>query len=261
MVSVFVPILYLAVLIGSLGTFSYFYRRRKLTADSKPQLDDWFPPNHARDIYFSLMSKPEFADAQNPPVATSSEEAQAYAAARTTWSKTQLLKAALLMRAYEDIKRLNELNARKQALHNLVQAGRASDELWRRMLTAEEELKQELMDVVNEAGALQEGWGQIIFATANEMQLNNDIRDRLEGLVSVAQQTRKEYMADADARAVREAKAKVRREEREKAEKVTDAEAKAGQTPVKVSKSVEGTPDKAVASGSETPSSGGKRRK
>lgn len=265
MVSVFVPILYLAVLIGSLGTFSYFYRRRKLSAESQPQLDDWFPPNHARDLYFSLMSHPDLADAKSPPIPTTPEAAAAAAAERKTWSKTQLLKAALLMRAYEDIKRLNELNARKQALHNLVQNGRASDDLWRRMLSAEEELKAELMDVVSEAGALQEGWGQIIFATANEMQLNNDIRDRLEGLVGLAQRTRQDYMQDADARAVRATKAKARREERERLENVegtTTAPAKAAKDVSDSSTdALEVDGGKAVATGASASPSAAKRRK
>ncbi|BFZ53657.1 Translocation protein S66 [Savitreella phatthalungensis] len=221
MVSVFVPILYLAVLITSLATFSYYYRKRRLALESGVQMERWFPPHHARDIYFSLLASiGDEVDAEKAEVASlSAQEQLQRQQTRTTPSKTQLLKSALLLRAYEDIKRLNELNIRKGALHNLVQRGGCSDDLWRRMLVVEDEMKQELLDVVTEAGAIQEGWGQIIFATANEMQLNNDVRERLEGLVPLAVKTRQEFVDGAEAREARQKKAAARKAARQAAER------------------------------------------
>ena len=170
MVSVFVPILYLAVLIGGLSTFSYFYRRRKNAPVS--QIDEWFPPNTARDVYFSLQAQEGIPDA--------------------------ILKAALLVRAVEDIKRLQKLQTRKQALHNLMQRGGAGDDLWKRFLQLEEEMKDEIMDVAQEATALQEGWNQVIFQTANEMYLNDLARQKLSKILPKAQELKKELTENAD---------------------------------------------------------------
>lgn len=164
MVSVFVPIIYLAVLIGGLGTFSVIYRRRKPAPVS--QLDEWFPPNTARDVYFSLQAQ------ENVP--------------------TGLIKSALLLRAVEDIKRLQKIQVKKTALNTLMQKGGAGDDLWTRFLQLEEEMKTEVMDVVAEAQALQEGWQQIIFATANEMYLNDQSRQTLSKIMPTAAKIKSE---------------------------------------------------------------------
>lgn len=167
MVSVFVPIIYLTVLMGGLGTFSYFYRRRQAVTPVS-QLDEWFPPNTARDVYFSLQ-------AQGDDVPTG------------------ILKSALLLRAVEDIKRLSQIQVRKNALNALMQKGGAGDDLWTRFLQLEEEMKAEVMDVVNEAGALQQDWNQIIFQTANEMWLNDQSREVLSKIMPMSAQIKQEY--------------------------------------------------------------------
>lgn len=165
MVSVFVPIIYLAVLMGSLATFSFFYRRRKPAPVS--QLEEWFPPNTARDIYFSLQAQ--------------------------DGCPTGLLKSALLLRAVEDIKRLQKIQVRKNALNVVMQKGGAGEDLWTRFLQLEEEMKAEVMDVVSEAQALQEGWNQIIFQTANEMWLNDQSRQTLSKIMPMAAQAKLAY--------------------------------------------------------------------
>ncbi|KAH8913328.1 hypothetical protein BT69DRAFT_1234740 [Atractiella rhizophila] len=142
MVTILAPVAYLAFLIGSLYTFSKVYRRRKAAAatSAKP----WFPPHHERDLYISLLS-------MEPPPPDS------------------LLKAALLNRAFQDIKRLMRLNQAKAALSTLLQKGQVGDDIWNRFLEAEKEHQAELQEVVQEANTFREGWGQFIFVTANEM--------------------------------------------------------------------------------------------
>lgn len=61
-----------------------------------------------------------------------------------------ILKAALLQRATEDIKRILEVRNSKQALSNLLQRGSVGDDLWQRFLRAEKEIEAELRDVVQE---------------------------------------------------------------------------------------------------------------
>lgn len=61
-----------------------------------------------------------------------------------------VLKAALLRRAAEDIKRLLELRNKKPALNQLLQKGNVGDDLWQQFLRAEKEVEEEFRDVVSE---------------------------------------------------------------------------------------------------------------
>jgi translocation protein SEC66 len=61
-----------------------------------------------------------------------------------------VLKAALLRRATEDIKRVMALRSQKQALAMLLQRGSVGDDLWQRFQRAEKEMEDEVRDVVAE---------------------------------------------------------------------------------------------------------------
>lgn len=117
-----------------------------------------------------------------------------------------MLKAALLRRAAEDIRRLLTLRTQKPALAMLLQRGSVGDDLWQRLLRAEKEMEEEVRDVVAEvcysfwpflkalfsmrhgicillttkqANAYQPNWGQTIFQSANEMMNNAMFRGHL----------------------------------------------------------------------------------
>ncbi|KAL3465385.1 Pre protein translocase subunit Sec66-domain-containing protein [Aspergillus heterothallicus] len=160
-----VPFAYLSVLIGSLATFSSLYRKRK--ARKATSLEPWFPPHLQRDIYFSLLHIDPA-----PSKEKSSEKEKKV--------PESVLKAALLRRATEDIKRVMALRSQKQALAMLLQRGSVGDDLWQRFLRAEKEMEEEVRDVVSEANAYVPGWGQTIFQSANEMVNNALIRERIE---------------------------------------------------------------------------------
>ncbi|KAJ5558166.1 hypothetical protein N7535_008382 [Penicillium sp. DV-2018c] len=162
--SLAVPIAYLGILLGSLATFSSLYRKRK--AHKAASLEPWFSPHLQRDIYFSLLHL--------EPSETSPKEKKAPAI------PDSILKASLLRRASEDIRRIMALRSQKQALATLLQRGSVGDDLWQRFQRAEKEMEDEVKDVVSEANAYAPGWGQTIFQSANEM-MNNDIyRKRME---------------------------------------------------------------------------------
>ena len=61
-----------------------------------------------------------------------------------------VLRAALLQRAAEDIRRIISIRSSKPALNGLLQKGSVGDDLWQRFLHAEKEIEAELRDVVNE---------------------------------------------------------------------------------------------------------------
>ncbi|KAI4277900.1 MAG: hypothetical protein LQ337_001446 [Flavoplaca oasis] len=176
-----VPFAYLGILVGSLGTFSSLYRKRKAAKSSS--LEPWFGPHVQRDIYLSLLHlEPEPGKDKSPAVPDG------------------VLKAALLHRAVEDIRRILEIRNAKQALGNLLQRGSVGDDLWQRFLRAEKEIEAELRDVVEEvilpasiaisavltlvrkANALQSAWGHTIFQSANEMHHNRILRGKLNAI-------------------------------------------------------------------------------
>jgi translocation protein SEC66 len=116
-VSLIAPLSYIVVLVGSLGVFSSLYRKRK--AAKAASLEPWFPPHTTRDIYLSLL--------------------------HLEGSKTvpdSILKAALMLRAKEDIKRLMALRQSKNSLQILLQKGCVGDDLWTRFSVAESEMEE-----------------------------------------------------------------------------------------------------------------------
>ncbi|KAJ5180419.1 Pre protein translocase subunit Sec66-domain-containing protein [Penicillium capsulatum] len=158
--SLSVPLAYLGILIGSLATFSSLYRKRK--AQKSASLEPWFPAHLQRDVYFSLMHL-------DPPASSKEKKAPAV--------PESVLKAALLRRATEDIRRVLTLRSQKQACAMLLQRGSVGDDLWQRFMRAEKEMEEEVKDVVSEANAYAPNWGQTIFQSANEM-MNNDLYRR-----------------------------------------------------------------------------------
>lgn len=151
-----VPLAYLGILVGSLATFSSLYRKRKagklrdnvfplmfpmadMALARSLSLEPWFPPHVQRNIYLSLLHlEPQPGLEKATPVPES------------------ILKAALLQRATEDIRRILAIRNAKPALGQLLQRGSVGDDLWQRFLRAEKEIEAELRDVVEEVRTILE---------------------------------------------------------------------------------------------------------
>lgn len=157
--SLLIPITYLTILVGSLATFSSLYRGRQTKA--KLNLQPYFDTHTARNVYLTLLHQADTqADLKNVP--------------------NSVLMAALMERACEDIMRIREIQTRKGPLNTLLQRGVVGDDIWQRLLRAEQELEIELKDVVAEANALAAGWGQHIFQNANEIVVNRMTKQKIE---------------------------------------------------------------------------------
>ena len=162
LISLLIPISYLSILVASMATFSYLYRRRQV--QSKLRLAPYFPPHTTRNVYISLLHLPENEKSTKVP--------------------ESILRSALLSRAMTDIHRIMEIRTRKPALSTLLQRGVVGDEIYQRLVRAESELEAELKDVVAEANALAPGWGQSIFQSAGEMVQNQLLRGKLDAIKS-----------------------------------------------------------------------------
>ncbi|KAJ7452494.1 translocation protein sec66 [Mycena galericulata] len=152
MASVLVPVLYCILVFGGLGVFSYIYRRKAASKSLPP----YFPSHAERNAYVTLLQK------SDPPASDA------------------LLKSALVRRAMADVQRVLRLREDKPALQALLQKGSIGDDLWNSLLAAEKELEVEIVEVVSEANTFVEGWGQVIFPTANEMIANEKMRSLFE---------------------------------------------------------------------------------
>ncbi|CCM02358.1 uncharacterized protein FIBRA_04453 [Fibroporia radiculosa] len=165
MASVVVPVLYVFIVFGSLFVFSSFYRRRNASKVYEP----YFPPHRERDVYVSLLQKTD------PPASDA------------------LLKAALVRRAVTNVTRIIRIREDKPALQILLQKGSIGDDLWNSLLAAEKELEAEVLEVMTEANAYVEGWGQIIFQTATEMMHNEKMRQLVEQIPVMRQARERKY--------------------------------------------------------------------
>lgn len=119
------------------------------------QFDHYFKSHPERDTYVTLLQA-------SPP------------------AQEAVLKAALVRRAVADVGRALRIREDKPALQNLLQKGSIGDDLWNSLLAAEKELEGEVREVVAEANTFVEGWGSIIFPTANEIIANEKIRIAFE---------------------------------------------------------------------------------
>ena len=75
-----------------------------------------------------------------------------------------------------DVQRVLRIREDKPALQNLLQKGSIGDDLWNSLLNAEKELEVEITEVIAEANSFVDGWGQVIFPSANEMLANEKMR-------------------------------------------------------------------------------------
>ncbi|KAF5391462.1 hypothetical protein D9757_002017 [Collybiopsis confluens] len=152
MASVLVPVAYLIIVFGSLLIFSYYYRKRAASRLPEP----YFPSHPERNTYVTLLQK---TDPPTPEV---------------------ILKSALVRRAVADVQRVLRIREDKPALQNLLQKGSIGDDLWNSLLSAEKEMEAEIVEVMAEANSFVEGWGPVIFQTANEMISNEKMRATFE---------------------------------------------------------------------------------
>lgn len=85
-----------------------------------------------------------------------------------------------MRRAIADVFRAVRFREDKPAIQNLLQKGLVGDDLWNSLMAAERELEGEVREVCAEANTFVEGWGSLIFPTANEIIANERMRAMYE---------------------------------------------------------------------------------
>ncbi|KAI9245510.1 Sec62/63 complex, subunit Sec66 [Phascolomyces articulosus] len=140
MTSLLLPTAYLGGCIAAMSIFSHVYRRAK----NAKRIEPWFPENQEKEQYIALLNaEPETAEHH--------------------------LKAALLRRAMEALRRLTVIQEERGGLVDLVRIGYISDDVWRDFEVAQDETVEEIKEVMEEANTYTEEWGKTIFQTARQM--------------------------------------------------------------------------------------------
>ncbi|RCH94123.1 translocation protein S66, partial [Rhizopus stolonifer] len=134
MSSLLLPTIYLGGCIAAMSAFSYVYRRATMIQS----YEAWFPINTQKEEYITLLN----CDPAVPE---------------------HHLRAALLRRAMEAVRRLVQVQQEKPALQQLMKTGSIGDDLWREFNVAEQEITAELQEIAVEANTFKENWGQTIF--------------------------------------------------------------------------------------------------
>ncbi|ORX62272.1 hypothetical protein DM01DRAFT_1298914, partial [Hesseltinella vesiculosa] len=154
--SLLLPTLYLGGCVTAMTIFSHFYRK----VNGAKEIEAWFPENIAKEQYIALLNC-------ETPV------------------PEHHLRAALLRRAMEAVRRLVQVQQEKPALQQLMRMGSVGDELWTEFTVVEQDIMNELQAVAAEANTYKEGWGQTIFSTAAQMlehEKQKDLQKEMEQL-------------------------------------------------------------------------------
>ncbi|WBW71282.1 ER protein translocation subcomplex subunit Sec66 [Schizosaccharomyces osmophilus] len=162
MISIYAPLIYVAVLIGAMYGVSVFVRKSR-TIPNEFVSEEWFGKNFVRSYFFQLLE-------QNPPVPDT------------------IIKAGLVLRATEALRQLMRLKSSRMALNVLLNRGGVGDDLVRKFSRLEKETELELMDIAKTANSLQPGWNQFIFQSCNEIIENEKIIEQIEEIPNDSEQ-------------------------------------------------------------------------
>ena len=103
------------------------------------------------------------------------------------------MKAALLRRAMEAVRRLLLVQQEKPALVQLMRSGHIGDEVWLDFQTAEQETMNEIQQVLAEASTYSKDWGQTIFTTASQMLESEKQKEAKKGVLLMREQEEKRW--------------------------------------------------------------------
>jgi translocation protein SEC66 len=159
-ISVLTPIIYVSLLVGVFLTFSVLYRKKRVKQLSS--FEPIFGENYASDIYANL--KLQYIDESVPKADRPHEK---------------VMKAALLRRACEAIRRSMKLKENGPAYNKLYQDGLIGDDMLKQYEIQVKFQEIELKDIVAECESYKKGWVQTFFPTAQEICFNEALRRRL----------------------------------------------------------------------------------
>lgn len=162
-VSIYTPLIYVGVLVSSFIAFSIIYRRRRVNKLTK--VEPIFSENHTASLYAFLKS--QYVNPETPKDIKPHEK---------------VMKAALLRRAVEAIRRSLKLKENESVFNKLYQEGLIGDEIFKQFEIQAQLQELELKDIVQEAESYKKGWVATFFPVAQEICFNEALRRRLDAM-------------------------------------------------------------------------------
>ncbi|CUM50713.1 unnamed protein product [Debaryomyces tyrocola] len=162
-ISIYTPLIYVGVLLTCFIAFSIIYRRKKLNKLTK--VEPIFSDNHTLNLYLFLKQQ------YNNPEATAE-----------TKPHTKVMKAALLRRGVEAIRRSLKLKENEPIFNKLYQEGLIGDDVFKNFQIQAKFQEIELKEIVQECETYKKGWVQQFFPVAQEICFNEALRRRLNSM-------------------------------------------------------------------------------
>ncbi|WLF80555.1 Translocation protein S66 [Lodderomyces elongisporus] len=162
-ISVFTPLIYVGLLLTIFAVFSIYYRKRRV--EKFKEVKPIFKENYNALVYQQLKS--QYNDKDTPKEKRPHEK---------------LLKAALLRRAVEAIRRSMKLKENEPVFNKLYQNGLIGDDLFKQLEFEMKFQEIELKEIVVECESYKKGWAQTFFPLAQEICFNEALRRRLNAM-------------------------------------------------------------------------------
>lgn len=162
-ISVFTPLVYVLVMATAFVAFSIRYRRRRL--QKLLEVEPIFGPNYSLELYAILKDK--YYNKLLPKDERPPEKA---------------VKAALLRRAVEAIRRSLKLKENEPVFNKLYQDGLIGDDVFHQFELQGKVQQLELKDIVEESQQFSKEWPASLFPVAQEICYNEALRRRLQAM-------------------------------------------------------------------------------
>lgn len=172
-VSVYTPLVYVSILVISLMIFASKYRKnqvKKLT-----ELPSIFDEHEARDLYYSIQELSE-----------------------TEQIHPKVLKAALLNRGAEAVRRTIKLREVAVQIEILYKNGSVDDKYWQRYQNEMKLVDLELKNCIEEAERLQPEWPQAFVNLCREICFNQALQRRYDSILDRKNVYKKQYQLKLD---------------------------------------------------------------
>ncbi|SCU91989.1 LAMI_0E08240g1_1 [Lachancea mirantina] len=160
-VSFYTPMVYVSILLISLVIFASRYRRK--TIKELSELPSMFDESVARDLYFEIQGLAETGESK---------------------VHEKVVKAALLNRGAEAIRRTLKLKESEPQITVLYKNGSVGEEYWKRYQNEVKLTELEFKECIQEAEKLQPGWAQLFVAISKEICFNQAMARRYESILT-----------------------------------------------------------------------------
>ncbi|CAG62589.1 uncharacterized protein GVI51_M06083 [Nakaseomyces glabratus] len=160
-VSFYTPLLYVSLLVISLFIFASQYRKNKIKKIS--ELPSIFDESDAKDLYMDLLKLQKSGDKK---------------------IHEKVLKAGLLNRCAEAIRRSLKLKEMAPQVEILYKNGSIGDDYWQRYQTEVKLVDVEFKECIQESERLQPGWVPTFVPLAREICLNQALSRRYNAIAT-----------------------------------------------------------------------------